>query len=151
MDDADELALALAERSIEQVSPQERAAVDALGPQLLEAGVTPGKDGALGFGVGEVALSVASIGAAKAAAEIVIQVLRGFAVDEGKSLLRQLIDRLRGRSSEPAPSVLGSAELARVRDAAYRHATAIGVDDARAATLADAITGSLATAAAVES
>jgi hypothetical protein len=149
MDEVDELALALAQRSIDEVSPAERPVIDALGPDLLAAGGEPARDGALGFGVGEVALSVAAVGAAKAAAEVVVQILRAVAVEEGKGIVRWLIERLRGDSTAaPAGEALAASDLTRVRDVAFRHAAAIGVDEARAATLADAIVGSLAAATA---
>jgi hypothetical protein len=150
MDDpseVDELALALAEVSIDEVSPAERPVVEALGPDLLRSGDV-GRDGSLGFGVGEVALSVATVSVARVVAGVVVEALRSVALEEAKGLLRRLIDRLRGGDAAPPAEAAGALDIAQVRAVALRHAEAIGVDGPRAATLADAIAGSLQAATA---
>jgi hypothetical protein len=149
VDERDDLTLELARKAVTAVSPDELPLIDAVGPELLQAADSgKGSDGSLGFGVAEIAMSTAAMLASRVVVDfLVMEVAKGVIVDEASGWLRRAARSIGGRreAAEPAkvdPPVLEREQVAHARSLAYARAIAVGVDEARAALLADAIAGS---------
>ncbi len=149
MNARDDLTLELAREALAAVSPEELPLIDAVGPELLLA-ADSGKagDGSLGFGVAEIAMSTAALIGSRVVVDFLVkEVAKSVVADEAAAMLRRIAKSIRGRR-DPAPDdsdeqmVLTSEQIAQARGLAYARALAVGVDDVRAALLADAIAGS---------
>lgn len=137
--------------------------VDALGLEFVEAASAPhGGDGALGFDVASLSMAVAASSCAVLVKDYLLELAKAAATELGKSLaaeqgpnlikgLVKALRRKRGAEIEKdkakptAPAVqLDPAEITEVRKRALAHAQRIGLDEAKATLLADALAGSLA-------
>lgn len=161
MSGADDLSFELARAMLVAASPEEVPVLDALGVDFVEASSRPSTgDGALGFDVGHLAMAVAASSVAVAAKDYLLEVAKKYAVDGGSSAIKALTKFLRGRrrstddGNTEADSESGVAdqtalrldpeEVTEVRRRAYQHACGLGLSDAKASLLADALAGSLA-------
>jgi hypothetical protein len=150
---ADDLSFELARAVLDQVGPEEVPVLDALGLEFVEASSAPaGGDGALGFDVGQMTMAVAAASVAVAAKDYLISVTSQYASDEGANALRRLVKYLRRKrdagSGSKDDSVDGNlafadAELAEVRRRTFEHARGLGLSEAKAQLLADAVSGAL--------
>ncbi len=148
-----ELAFELTRVGILAVEPSEVEVLDALGPDFVDASrAVRSGDGALGFDVGQISVAVVSASVAGVMVEYLREVVRGYAVDEGKDVFERLLIKLRRRGEPPADDGDGSAHLtdplppehlAAVRQLAFDHARALGLGERRATMLADAVAGGL--------
>jgi hypothetical protein len=152
---ADELSFELTRAVLTQISPDEVPMVDALGLEFVEAASAPhGGDGALGFDVESLSYAVAASSCAVLVKDYLIELAKAAATELGKSLaseqgpsLVKALRRKRGaeKDKQPTSSVhLDPAEINEVRKRAFAHAQRIGMDEAKATLLADALAGSLA-------
>src|SRR5690349_4088894 len=139
MDAQGEASLGLADLLLETLSPQEAALLDAFGPALLDhADQRPASDGALGFGVEEMAWWSATVPIASVVVSYMGEVAKDAATDAVKdrlgSWLRALRGRRRevGRQGEPPLEPLPSDLATKAGQLAYEHALALGLEDARA-------------------
>ena len=143
----------MARAALEQVGPDEVPLLDALGLDFVEASSAPRQsDGALGFDVAQITMAVAASSVAVAVKDYVVGVLTTYASDEGAIRIRGLVSffkRKRGvgdKSGSPrgddAAVALAEPELAEVRRRAFSHARGLGLSEAKANLLADAISGS---------
>ena len=151
MDDRNDASLALSKLLLEQLSPTEIPLVDVLGPTLVEPGHQPAAgDGALGFGVGDVAWLVAVVPTAGVVVDILLDIAKNVTVDYISGPVVAWLGVLTGRQrkSEPrqAPAPLSPDVLARVHQEAYRQGLAVGLEDTRARLMADAVAGTLSMA-----
>jgi len=159
MQRADELSFELTRAVLEQVSPEEVPMVDALGLEFVEAASAPhGGDGALGFDVASLSMAVAASSCAVLVKDYLIELAKAAATELGKSLaaeqgpnliksLVKALRRKRGAEKDKPPTTavqLDPAEISEVRKRAFAHAQRIGMDEAKATLLADALAGSLA-------
>jgi hypothetical protein len=147
MDDRDGAALGLADVLLERLSPEERDLLAVLGPSMLSAGV-PRSDGALGFGVTDMAWLTVVIPVAKPVIDYLLDVAKDVLTDVAKEQLTAWLGSLSGRSpaSLAAPPPVLPREAAKTAgQVAYRHAVTLGLDDERAQVLRDAVIGSLVT------
>jgi hypothetical protein len=146
VDDLAEATLALSTLVLADVSPDEVALVDAVGPELLEAAdAGPGNDGALGFGGVETVFAMVVITVSKHVLTYLGEVVHDFAVDQGGNWLKRCVtawQKKRAGDAVEAP-LLSADEVARVRDVAFNSARTFGVDENRARLLADAMGGAL--------
>jgi hypothetical protein len=148
MAEQDDLTLELARQGLAAVSPEEIPLLDALGPELLASADEPNRgDGALGFGGIEIVLASVVVAVAKAVVEVITDVAKKYAAEEGTGLIHRLVEFFRSRHDDakdtPKP-VLDPDELARAREVAHQRAVDLGVDEPKASVLADAIVGALA-------
>lgn len=147
MDDRDGAALGVADVLLERLSPEERDLLVVLGPSMVSASV-PRSDGALGFGVTDMAWLTVVIPVAKPVVDYLLDVAKDVLTDIAKEQLTAWLGSLSGRSpaSPPAPPPVLPPEVASTAgQVAYRHAVALGLDDKRAQVLRDAVIGSLVT------
>ncbi len=149
MDSANDLSFEIARSALTQVGPDEVALLDALGLEFVEASCAPMKgDGALGFDVVQIGMAVAASSVAVAVKDYVVEVVSTYASDEGATQVRRLVDffkRKRGvaTANNDAPIELAEHEVAEVRRRAFAHARGLGLSEAKAQLLADAISGAL--------
>lgn len=146
MDERDGSALGFADVLLLQVSPDERDVLDVVGPALVGSDGRSAPDGALGFGVTEIAWLSVVVPVATPVVDYLLDVARDVLTDVVKERLTSWLAGLRGRSAaSPAPPPPGvpPATAAEAGEVAYRHARALGLAEDRAALLRDAVTGSL--------
>ncbi len=123
-----------------------------MGLDFVEAASAPiQRDGALGFDVTQVAMAVAASSAAVAVKDYVVAVAETYATDRGADLLGSMLAKMRKRRSpgDKRPDAveveLPPEQIAEIRRRAFTHARGLGLSDAKAGLLADAISGSLRT------
>jgi hypothetical protein len=150
VDDTDELVLELTRIALGETSPAEVALVDAVGPEWVRA-VRAGArgDGALGFDVAQLSLAVVTSSAAIAVVDYLGEVAKAYAVDEGQSIVRRVLVRLRrnrnNNAQTPAePLSLRPEHVARIRQVAFEHARKLGLGEGKAEVLARSLADSLA-------
>jgi hypothetical protein len=144
MDQLDELTLELSESVLLDVSPDEAPLVEAMGPELLAAAdAGQGDDGSLGLGVEVTVLAVVAVAVAKA----VVEVVRDILVDQTSSWLTKRLEERRrkkqGAAAPPPAALLSPDAAARVRTVALERAVTLGLDQPKAALLAESIAGAL--------
>ena len=148
MDDRDGAVLGLADVLLERLSPEERDLLAVLGPSMVSANV-PRSDGALGFGVTDMAWLTVVIPVAKPVIDYLLDVAKDVLTDVAKEQLTAWLGSLSGPSpaslAAPPPPVLPPEAASTAGQVAYRHAVALGLDDERAQVLRDAVIGSLVT------
>lgn len=153
---ADELSFELARAALDEVAPDEVPLLDALGLDFVEASSAPSqRDGALGFDVTQVAMAVAASSVAVAVKDYLLGTVEAFATDQGAEHLGRMVRRLKRRrrtanglvdpqgAGAEADVDLSPEEISEVRRRAFVHARGLGLSQAKADLLADAITGSL--------
>jgi hypothetical protein len=150
-----EAALGLADLLLGQLSPQERALLDVFGPALVENGGNQATgDGALGFGVTDVAWLSVTVPVATAVVSYMADIAKDAAADAAKERLTAWLTSLRLRRAAPPPSPpppLPPELASRAGRLAYEHARALGLEEPRARLLGAAVHGSLAGPAATQS
>jgi hypothetical protein len=113
------------------------------------------KDDMLGFGVGEaiVLLTPIALATLDEVVKFVVEEAKKSAQDQGADLIQQQIKTLFKKFHYPDsndkknPAALTSEQLAQVRKIAFNKARQLNLSEDRAKILADAVVGSLATAA----
>jgi hypothetical protein len=139
----DELTLEFARELVARADPEELPLLDAMAPTFLAEGaeVHERADGTLGFGVEIFALASVAIPVAKFVGTFLVGVLTSVAADSVKDAVRNQIKRK--PEAQPVPADV----VGRARTMAFEHSKSLGLDDERAALLADAVGGALTTPA----
>lgn len=142
-----EATLGLTRALLVRVSPAEVPLLDVMGSQLIDA--RPRRsDGALGFGAEEVAWIAAAVPIATAVSDILLDVVKGAASDLVKDWATRTLGRFHNPPADATVSTPSDAAVVieRAERAAHEHALALGLDEARARLLSDAVRGSLSAA-----
>ena len=143
----------LAHRAIVAAAPQELLLFDETAADYFEdpkAAVKPrSRDEAVGFGLELALLTPYVMAIAAAAVHALGSIVMGAVKDEGGVYARSLIRRLfrlpdpDSKPATPAPAPLNLQQAQRVHEVALGRARTLGLPEAQAAFLADAITGGL--------
>ena len=150
-----ELARDLISQTVPQELPLFRANSEAFfsNPEKLLAG-QKGKDEMLGFGVGEAItmLSPVILAVTSEVIKFLTEELKKTMKDESSALVGEYVKKMfkkfrTDEKKENTPAPLTPDQLAQVRELALKKARHLKLSDARCKLLADALVGSLATAA----
>ncbi len=142
----EQASLGLAEVLLGELSPAELELIDDFGPLLLTGGVRG--DGALGFGVDDVAWLSAAVPVAGLVVDQLLDILKDAASDALKDKIKAWLAGLRWQRRaphNPAPAVVALPPdvAARAAQLAFDHSRTLGLSKARARLLADAVEGAM--------
>jgi hypothetical protein len=148
-----ELVADLARLALEQAAPEELVLFPETAEEYFrdpQAVLDPGRrDEALGFGLDIAMLTPYVLAVATPVIRFLVSTVAEAAGEEAKPLVTRIVRRLFRRSdsaSEAAsevPAPLSAEQARRVRELAYQRAKGLGLDDDRAALLADSVVGGL--------